>query len=642
MRALPTRGVVYTAVALLALIVVGFALWLRVTDAEGIRTAIGAWLEDSLGEPVELGEVELALLPLPAASIRDVRIGAAPRVLLEAPEIRVGISLLGLLSGDVVVRSMALESPSIHLPVNTPSPDGGGTRSDGSRWQRSGGAPSRVQLAITRLRVRDGSLEAGVVRLEHLELQGDLGGAEPAVFEFTAESGGLARLEQGRLELSALAAPLADWRWNASAKLVAVDLGELGKRVELAGFRGTAEGLLSASGHGLTSEAATLQLASRDLVLAGAGLQARGAATFEGELPSGVVRVDLRDAIVAYGDQIQKPAGVALSLAGTLAELARPLRLHDVRIESDALRATGEIDLSGRPSLVLRTGAIDLSALSAWHVPDWMPRSGHAQVESAQLRLAPPEAEGAGELSDVVVALPGGATASVSGRAWARETSVGGEDLHVVIAGESIAGSARYDWQKDHVELIAMANGARVTPLSEALLQRSDLSGRLYGRIDVAGPLDWYSLTGTGELELTVGQYPRISLARAAGLEVSFEESPELDHFEKLGAVFAVAGDHLEVEELTIAQDYAIAALHGQIYLRTLTADLIGNVLLSYPELPVPSLRPIPRAGGSLTELEIDISNAETEDDQKMEASMIAAIRKVEKERREGRAAPEG
>jgi hypothetical protein len=640
LRALPTRGLLYAAVLILLVLTVAVvALWMRLTDAEAIRTALGARLEEALGERVELGEVELVRLPLPAASIHDVRIGSLPNLLLEAPEIRVGLSLFGLLTGDVVVRSLTLESPRIRLPENAPGAASADAGSGSSRWRRAG-EPSRVQLAIDRLILRDGSLAAGGVQLEHVELRGALGVDKAPAFEFTAESAGFMRLEQGRLELSALDAPLADWRWSATGQLARFDLGELGKRLERADVRGTAEGRFQATGRGLIAQTETLELTSTDLTIAGDGVQVRGIAKLEGEFPSRSVRVALRDAQITYGEQLEKPAGVAFSLVGVLAESALPLRLRDLQIESDGLRANGELDLSPRPSLSLRAGSVDLAALSMWRVPDWMPRSGRARIESAELRLAPAEVDAVGALDDVVVPLPGGTSAIVSGHAWARGTLVGGEALQVEIAGQTLEGSARYDWKREQIELTAAARGVDAAPLSQALLHRTDISGRLYGRVSVTGPLDGYAMKGIGEFELERGRFPSISLARSAGLEESVEDPSQLDHFEKLGATFEIAGDHLEVSELTIEQDYAVAALHGQIYLRSSTADLMGDVILSFPELPEPSLREIPRAGGSLTDIEIHISQAESEDDKQMETAMIKVIRRVEKERREGRAAP--
>ena len=89
---------------LVGLVALCFVLALLLVDGEDVRDAIGARLEAILGEPVELGAVELSLFPLPAARIRDARIGdpSAPRI--EAREVRVTVSLPALLVGKVVLR----------------------------------------------------------------------------------------------------------------------------------------------------------------------------------------------------------------------------------------------------------------------------------------------------------------------------------------------------------------------------------------------------------------------------------------------------------------------------------------------------------------------------------------------------------
>src|SRR6185503_10827043 len=81
----------YAALALGAGVALCFALALVLIDGETVRDAIGARLEASLGEPVELGDVDLSLFPLPAARIRAARIGAPDHPRLEAREIRVGV-----------------------------------------------------------------------------------------------------------------------------------------------------------------------------------------------------------------------------------------------------------------------------------------------------------------------------------------------------------------------------------------------------------------------------------------------------------------------------------------------------------------------------------------------------------------------
>jgi hypothetical protein len=69
LRALPTRGLLYAAVLILLVLTVAVvALWMRLTDAEAIRTAIGARLEEALGERVELG---MGWLEARAAELAD-------------------------------------------------------------------------------------------------------------------------------------------------------------------------------------------------------------------------------------------------------------------------------------------------------------------------------------------------------------------------------------------------------------------------------------------------------------------------------------------------------------------------------------------------------------------------------------------
>ena len=93
-------------------------------------------------------------------------------------------------------------------------------------------------------------------------------------------------------------------------------------------------------------------------------------------------------------------------------------------------------------------------------------------------------------------------------------------------------------------------------------------------------------------------------------------------------------------QDLAILQAYTAAAVKGRFYLRDRTADLTGMVRFDHPDLDGPSLRPILRMAGTLDALETHISDAQSEDVQKMEAAMLEIIRKVEAERRGGSAEP--
>src|SRR5258705_104260 len=244
-----------TALAGLALGVAGLATAHFMVDAELLRDAVAARLEAALGEPVELGAVDLSLFPLPAARIRDVRIGTPPAFRVEAPELRAGVSLAALLTGRIVLRSLELDAPRVRLPESAL----------GSAWRSS--------LA----------------------------------------------LESGNLDLKS------------------------------------------------------------------ALLRFPGRPRLDARFP-GTIALDVTDAALALGQSLEKPVGVPLKLTATLAEPARALRFSALRIESDALRAQGELDLGGpSPILELHPASLDFSALASWTAPERTPRAGRVELASARV-----------------------------------------------------------------------------------------------------------------------------------------------------------------------------------------------------------------------------------------------------------------
>src|SRR5258706_13733460 len=182
-----------TAVATVALGAAGLAAAHFLVDAELLRDAVAARLEAALGEPVELGAVDLSLLPLPAPRSGDVRIGTPPAFRVEAPELRARVSLAALLTGRIVLRSLELDAPSVRLPESAP----------GSAWKSARAAPPGIGFAITQLTVRDGRLEVGSLALERVSLRGSLGVSGSAEFAFAAELPGIGRVEAGKLQLTA-------------------------------------------------------------------------------------------------------------------------------------------------------------------------------------------------------------------------------------------------------------------------------------------------------------------------------------------------------------------------------------------------------------------------------------------------------
>ena len=549
-------AVVVVALAALALGVAG-QLTLRRVDADVARDALAARLEQALALPVELGAAELLLLPRPALRVHDVRIGAdgGPRV--AASLLRVELSPLALLRGQVVPRG---------------------------------------DFAL-----RGATLDVGALRLEEI---GGRGVFEPVPrFDFAGVSPRLGPVEAGHFELSEHAGSAAEWRWRASGRLPQVELARLAEEADLSGLRGFATGTFDADGRGAEVLRASLAL-ENDLDLERSGAQVAGRVKLAADL-TGAVALDLGAASLRAGEHFEKPDGVPLRIAGTWEEPRRALRLRDVRIESALLRAKATLDLRG-DVLELAAGELDLAALPETDLLAWLPRSGRLHIASA--RLDPSGLQARGEIE---------------------------------IAGEKLAAHGSYDLRGRQALGVVSVEGAQLAPLVEALWGRPDVSGRLYAHLELAGPLERRALTGVGDFEVLDGELPGLSLARAAGLaythdEVTDEEPLGLDRFESIAGTFELADDRLEVQDLAILQAWTAAAVKGCFYLRDGTADLTGMVRFDHPDLDGPALRPILRMAGTLDALETHISDAQTEDVQKMEAAMLEIIRKVEAERRAG------
>src|SRR5262245_15817651 len=338
------------ALVLGGLVALTFVLALVLIDGKIVRAAMGARLEATLGQPVELGDVDLSLFPLPAARIRDVRIGAPERPQLEAREIRVGVSLPALLVGKVVLRSLELESPQLRV-------DGGedqdATEPLVSRWEAE--RAEDVELAITSLVVHEGALALGAERLEEIELSGGLDLSLGASFDFSARAPGIGRVEEGRLEVDGLSGTPAQWTWKANARVAELNLEDLRERLGFRSLWGKASGKLDAAGTGTGPERASLELDSPDLEIKGSALRLWGATRLTAQYPARTVEADLTNARLSVAQLLEKPPGVALRASAREIETEPSLlRVGELRIESDALKAGGDLELrAGAPRLDL-------------------------------------------------------------------------------------------------------------------------------------------------------------------------------------------------------------------------------------------------------------------------------------------------
>ncbi|MGH9797815.1 MAG: AsmA family protein, partial [Candidatus Polarisedimenticolia bacterium] len=90
-----------------------------VIDVNRHRPLITRKILDATGRTVHLGTISLRLLPSPGLSVRPLRLGDSARYpgrdALRAEALTLRVSLLPLLRGRVVVRSVVLEKPTVSL-----------------------------------------------------------------------------------------------------------------------------------------------------------------------------------------------------------------------------------------------------------------------------------------------------------------------------------------------------------------------------------------------------------------------------------------------------------------------------------------------------------------------------------------------
>ena len=608
MKLLRPVGLTLLALAVLAACAVALAAWRL--DPEPVRAATGAYLSRLLGKNVALGAARVTLFP-PAVTIRDAALELGPERRLAIDALRFGVSALPLLAGELVLRTVEIERPRVETGPVRASP-----------WPETGG----LALAVTRVELRDGTL-----RLAGQDVAGvratlvPRGGAQA---ELSAELPGVGRIEKGELEL--LGGPGAGWR--ARGRVTGVELEKLPWLKSLPDLWGSALGGFTVAGHGGDVESGELTLETTALNANGSLVHATGRARLTLDF-SDAFLLDLSGAAVRIAGVAEKPAGTPLRVSGHAAQPFDAGRIPDLRIESDALRAGGALDAGAR-AFELGRGAIDLAALASWAPASWVPRAGTIELGPGRVTGGPLALDLGGTLRDVAVPAKG-VTLLVSGRTSARGTTLASEGLRVALAGEEITASGEWDWQAQQLHAVLSAKGARIGPVAQLVWGHTDVSGRLYGRLELAGPLEPMKLEGPGEFELLDGELPNVSIARSAGMIKTLPEPPGLDQFDRLSGHFQVAGDKIRVSDLVLAQKYATAAVAGEIELPDGYANLTGATLMKFPELGGPTMRPIMRMAGPWWALETHISEARTVDEWRAESATVEAIRKAEKEQRE-------
>jgi hypothetical protein len=550
------RRLAAIAAGLLVALCLLVALVLLLVDPDELREPIVARASLALGREVELGELDLAFLPVPALRAKEIRIaGAAAQdpPFAEIGELRLNVSPLPLLAGRIVLGAVALENPRLHIPLDEegrlvlPGAGESPARPDAAEEAASG-----LILAVRRISVSDAELEAGPWRIEGASVQGSLALDGSAELEFRADLPGLGELRNGRAELSGLVSgePAGEVRAELD-----VDLATLATLLEL-------EQVLE----GRAAGPVTAQLAAGQLAGARATLEIEDFRALAGE--AGLHGDASVEAVLSEASLLEVSARLGSNELGVQIALDKP-----------------ELTLEIRP------GRLDLGTLSPFlsGVPSL---GGSLEIESLEIQPEPLRVRGSVGLERVAYPIEQG-EAQLTGSLTGRGSVLRLDAETLEIGGEQATLSGTYDLARGTVSVDAGTSEADLGALLPALLGRSELSGSLTSSANLSGPPEVDVISGSGSFRIVDGSIRGFSLLRqvfgdfaslpvlVASMEGKDLSRYEEEEFESLSADFRIADGSLVTQNLTLVYGNATAHLRGGIGLSDGALDLSGRVMLS-------------------------------------------------------------
>jgi len=183
------RALVVVALLVVVAILAGWA-WI---ESNAGQETIRVWLErrgtELLGREVRIGSLELDLLPFDAV-LEDIEVDGGPgsdEPLLRADSARLRMGPWALLSRQLRIRALEIESPIVHWDV-APGPEG---------LNLSTSADSRLSMAIESL-----SIEGGALEINHQRWNLDTSVTEVSLSLTTSEGlAGISRVRSGLLSI---------------------------------------------------------------------------------------------------------------------------------------------------------------------------------------------------------------------------------------------------------------------------------------------------------------------------------------------------------------------------------------------------------------------------------------------------------
>ncbi len=591
------------AAALAALVVVSVAVALYFFDVEKLREPLQGQASAALGRAVSLGDISLALFPLPAVRVTDIRI-AGPRAadppFAEIAELRLRVAILPLLARKVVLRALEIDSPRVHVPFDKsgkpilPGPAAAKAKpapADAAKPSEPAAPEAGLALAVDRISIERARIEVGPWLIENASVAGRLSLDGTGNFRVGLDLPGLAELRNTEVKLAGVAGPALE---VAARGEFFADLAPLGSRFALSQeISGRARGEFEVELAGAKLRAATANIDVPDLRVRAGDLVVSGPARAHAVLGESY-SIDLSDTRVEKTGSFAKPKRTPLSVTGTLGREPNLSAVREALVKIGTNVIPLGLELERRPILVhVRRSAIDLASLRELLPPDRPPLAGRFHVEALDVKLDPLRVTGNAALDGLETKLEHGPI-RVSGPVRGRGQQIALENGSAVVGGQTIAISATYDLESGAIAASYDTANSQLGALLAALSGRGEVDGTLTSNGQLAASsLDVDALAGTGRIDIRPGRIQGFSLVKSlmgslaalpgiaaatTGKDLSRYDD---ERFERLSADYKLADGRVSTENLELAYQNATAFLHGSVGISDRSLDLAGRVVLA-------------------------------------------------------------
>jgi hypothetical protein len=591
------------AAALAALVVILSGVALYFFDAEKLREPLQRQASAALGRDAKLGQISLALFPLPAVRVSDIRI-AGPKPtdppFAEIAELRLRVAILPLLARKIVLRALEINGARLDIPFDKsgkpilPGPAAAISEPEPSARTKEGepAVPAAgFALAVDRIAIEGARVEVGPWLIENASVYGQLSLDGTGTFQVGLDLPGMGELRNTEVKLAGLTGPA--FELSAQGEFFA-DLAPLRARFALSPeISGRARGEFEVELAGGELRAANANVDVPDLLVRSGDLVVSGPARAHAVLGESY-SFDLSDTRVEKTGVFAKPKRTPLSVTGTLGREPNLSAVREALVKIGTNVIPLGLELERRPMHVqVRRSAIDLAALRELLPPDRPPLSGRFHVDALDIQLEPLLVTGNAGLDALETKLEHGPI-RVSGPVRGLGKQIALENGSAVVGDQTIAVSASYDLESGAIAASYDTANTQLGALLAALSGRSEVDGTLVanGQLTAASP-DIGALAGTGRIDIRPGRIQGFSLAKsllgtlaalpgvaasAGGKDLSRYDD---ERFERLSADYQIAGGRVSTENLELAYQNATAFLHGSVGMNDRSLDLAGRIVLT-------------------------------------------------------------